>query len=62
VKELKKQITIRKRSDMLRYESIVQILNSMWKSHKEVKKKVEEIEDRVARLEHVMGGPTPTIT
>ncbi len=55
IKELKKQLTIRERSDKLRYESINQIFGSLCKSHKEVKRKMNEIESRVSLLECIMG-------
>lgn len=44
---------------MLQFESITQILGSMQKSHKEVKRKVEELESRVSHLENVMGVGNP---
>ena len=59
VKALQKIVTIRKRSDMLKYDSFQQIFNSMHKGHKDTRKAVEELERRVSQLEHVMGVDNP---
>ena len=43
VKELKKEVTIRRRSDLLKYESLSQIVGSLGKSQKNIRKDVEEL-------------------
>jgi hypothetical protein len=56
---LQKEVNIRKRSDKLKYEGCQQMLQNMWKSQKEVRGRVDEIEERVTRLEYIMGSCNP---
>ena len=55
VKDLKKKVMISKRSDLLKYESIQNIFESLAKGHKELSAKVNHIEERVEQLENIMG-------
>lgn len=50
IKELKKKVVIGKRSDLLKYESIQNIFESLAKNHKELQTKVTQIEERVQQL------------
>jgi len=47
VKELKKKVMISKRSDLLKYESIQNIFESLAKGHRELSAKVNHIEERI---------------
>jgi hypothetical protein len=58
IKELKKKIMIGSRSDLLKYESMHNILEGMSKNHRQLERRVFEIEDRVCRIEETMGFET----
>ncbi len=55
VKELRKKVVIGRRSDLLKYESLQNIVDAMGRNHRELEGKVAVIEERVTALENVMG-------
>lgn len=62
IKELRKKVTIGQRSDLLKYDSIQNIFDGLAKNHKELRGKLQEVEQRVKQLEDVMGTqPVPQL-
>ena len=52
-------MTIGQRSDLLKYESVQSILEGLGKNQKELKGRVQEVEERVKQLEDIMGVEPP---
>lgn len=55
IRELRKRVTIGQRSDLLKYESVRSIFEGAVKNQRELRGRLQEVEQRVRQLEEVMG-------